>query len=81
MWHLILSFQLKRYFKLTIKLYQIHAPKIWFRVTLIWGSVKMASMKWNFELTVFELTVHFNIEKIGKLQWFWKKFELSGTSY
>ena len=37
-------------------------------------------IKWNFELTVFELTVQFNIEKIGKLQRFWKKFELSGTS-
>ena len=37
-------------------------------------------IKWNFELTMFELTVQFNIEKIGKLQRFWKKFELSGTS-
>ena len=37
-------------------------------------------IKWNFKLTMFELTVQFNIEKIGKLQRFWKKFELSGTS-
>ena len=27
-------------------------------------------MKWNFKLTVFELTVQFNIEKIGKFQRF-----------
>ena len=27
-------------------------------------------IKWNFELTMFELTVQFNIEKIGKLQRF-----------
>ena len=37
-------------------------------------------IKWNFKLTVFELTVQFNTEKIGKFQRFWKKFELSGTS-
>ena len=37
-------------------------------------------IKWNFELTVFELTVQFNIEKIGKFQRFWQKFELGGTS-
>ena len=35
---------------------------------------------WNFELTVSELTIQFNIEKIGKLQRFWQKFELGGTS-
>ena len=28
-----------------------------------------------FELTVFDLSVYFTIEKIGKLQEFWKKFE------
>ena len=37
-------------------------------------------IKWNFELTIFELTIQFNIEKIGKFQRFWKKFALSGTS-
>ena len=29
---------------------------------------------------MFKLTIQFNIEKIGKFQKFWKKFELSGTS-
>ena len=28
---------------------------------------------------MFELTIQINIEKIGKLQRFWQKFELSGT--
>ena len=37
-------------------------------------------IKWNYELTMFELTVQFNIEKIGKFHRFWKKFELSETS-
>ena len=37
-------------------------------------------IKWEFELTVFELTVQFNIEQIGKLHRLWKKFELSETS-
>ena len=40
----------------------------------------MASIQWSFELTVFELTVHFSPEKIGKWQIFSKKFELSRTS-
>ena len=37
-------------------------------------------IKGNFELTMFELTIQFNIKKIGKFHRFWKKFELSGTS-
>ena len=40
----------------------------------------MSLNQWNFELTNFELTVYFNIGKIGKWQRFSKKFELSGTS-
>ena len=40
----------------------------------------MSSNQWNFELIGFELTVLFNIGKIGKWQRFGKKFELSGTS-
>ena len=28
----------------------------------------MTSIWWNFELTVIELTMHFNSEKIGKWQ-------------
>ena len=35
----------------------------------------MASIWQNFELIVFELTVYFNIEMIGKMQ----RFELSGS--
>ena len=34
----------------------------------------------NFELTVFELTMHFKREKVGLQQRFGQKFELSGTS-
>ena len=37
-------------------------------------------IKLNFKLTVFKLTIQFNIEKIRKFQIFWQKFELSGTS-
>ena len=40
----------------------------------------MALMQWNFKLTIFKLTIHFNIEKIGNLQRFESKFELSRTS-
>ena len=42
--------------------------------------VKFTSNWWNFELTVFELTVHFKHEMIGFLPKFQRKFELSGTS-
>ena len=35
----------------------------------------MASISWNFELTMFELTVHFNFEKIGNWQRFDNTFE------
>ena len=35
---------------------------------------------WNFELTVFELTVHFKHEMIGLLPNIHSNFELSGTS-
>ena len=35
---------------------------------------------WNFELTVFKLTVHFNIEEIGIWQRFETEFELSVSS-
>ena len=42
--------------------------------------VQLSSNQWNFDLTVFKLTVYFNIGKIGKWQRFSKKFELSGTS-
>ena len=37
----------------------------------------MALIQWKCKLTMFGLTVHFNIEKIGKLQRFQKKFELT----
>ena len=37
-------------------------------------------IKWNIELTDFELTVQFNIVEIGKWQRFWQKFELSRHS-
>ena len=40
----------------------------------------MASNKWNFELTVFELTVHFKHEMIRIWQSLHSNFELSGTS-
>ena len=39
----------------------------------------MALMR-NFELTVFKLAVHFNIEHIGNWQIFNSKFELNATS-
>ena len=35
---------------------------------------------WNFELTVFELTVYFSMEEIGIRQRFETKFELSVNS-
>ena len=38
----------------------------------------MASIWWNFELTMVELTIRFNTEKIAKLQRFERKFELTG---
>ena len=41
----------------------------------------MASIYCDLELTVFELTMHFNPEKIGKWQKFSKKFELSVTMF
>ena len=44
------------------------------------NSTRKVWIKWNFELTVFDLTIQFNIEKIGKFHRFWKKFELGGTS-
>ena len=40
----------------------------------------MPSIKWNFALTVFELTVYFNIGKIEKWQRLERKFELSVSS-
>ena len=40
----------------------------------------MPLILWNFKLTVFELTVHFNIGKIGKWQRLETKFELSVSS-
>ena len=43
-------------------------------------TVKFTSNWWNFELTVFELTVHFKHEIIGIWQRFQRNFELSGTS-
>ena len=42
--------------------------------------VKFTSNRWNFELTVFELTVHFEHEMIEFLPKFERNFELSGTS-
>ena len=33
-------------------------------------------MLWNFELTLFKLTVHFKHELLGIWQRFYKKFEL-----
>ena len=43
-------------------------------------TVKFPLNWWNFELTVFELTVHFKHEMIGIWQRFQRNFELSGTS-
>ena len=37
-------------------------------------------IKWNFELTVFELIVYFKHEMIGIWERFQRNFELSGTS-
>ena len=37
------------------------------------NSTRKVWIKWNFELTMFELTIQFNIEKIGKFDRFWKK--------
>ena len=42
--------------------------------------VKFTSNWWNFELTMFELTIHFKHEMIGIWQRFHRNFELSGTS-
>ena len=42
--------------------------------------VKFTLNWWNFELTMFELTVHFKHEMIGMWQRFQRNFELSGTS-
>ena len=36
-------------------------------------------MKWNFKLTMFELTMYFKHEIIRMWQRFYKKIELSGT--
>ena len=41
---------------------------------------KKLRIKWNFELTVFELTIHFKHEMIGLLPNIHSNFELSGTS-
>ena len=38
--------------------------------------MQIASIKWNFELTVFELTVFFNIEKIGAVFKTWLKLRI-----
>ena len=61
------------------KVLQIKLPK-----NLIYNNFELNCtgkvwIKWKFELTMFALTVQFNIEKIGKFQRFWEKFELSGT--
>ena len=42
--------------------------------------VKFTLNRSNFELTVFELNVHFKHEIIGMWQRFQRNFELSGTS-
>ena len=41
--------------------------------------VKFTLNWWNFELTVFKLTVQFKHEMIGIWQRFHRNFELSGT--
>ena len=50
------------------------------RVTSNLVSFRLALNFWNFELTMFELIIKLNIQKIGKLPSFGQKFELSGTS-
>ena len=42
--------------------------------------VNCPSNYWNFELTMFELTMHFKHEMIGIWQRYHRNFELSGTS-
>ena len=48
--------------------------------TLNYITAKFTSNWWNFELTVFKLTVHFKHEMIGIWQRFQRNFDLSGTS-
>ena len=62
--------QIKKYFKLMVRII----------ATSNYITVKFTSNWWNFELSVFELTMHFKHEMIGIWQRFQRNFELSGTS-
>ena len=54
--------------------------KLWIKATSHQIPIKCPSNWWNFELTVFKLTVHFKHEMIGISPNIHNNFELSGTS-
>ena len=69
------------YIKIQFKgLIYFELEKLRIKVTSNLTPVKFTSNWWNFELTVFELTVHIKHEIIGMWQRFQRNFELSGTS-
>lgn len=62
----VLQFNPLNYTKLWIKWYKTLIYS-YFELSLSWK----VWITWNFELTVFELTIQFNIKKIGKVAEIW----------
>ena len=62
------------YTKLKIKWYKTSIYN-YFELSLCWK----VWITWNFELTMFKLTVQFNIEKIGKWAEIWTKLWIKGN--